>query len=793
MNKQFRSYSNRIRTARKEQLDAQRREFLNLENAEPNLGFPTSIDDPIAQPFPGLDHVLIAREDGTKEWTQRPVGIKIDGDLSQIINKHRFDSGFVPTLEEVGFGEILINSYDAKIYTRTLRDGVEGIAEIQTGIQGAQGTQGIQGIQGERMPFIPIEVVGSVENVQGTYPNGGPNDPQGALNSYFPNSEIGDAVFDEQTSDLWVWVGATWINVGVLRGPQGVQGSFGPQGVQGRPGIQGFTGLQGTRGFIGVQGIQGNRGIQGIQGSIGRSLRLLGTVNQVNEIPEYPLSASGTEVGDSYIVLEEGNIYIWSGAEWFNGGRIIIQGTQGIQGVQGPVGPQGVRGFPLKLLGTYNDINNELTAEFLQAEYPNADPFSAVVDVSSGQGVMWQTFGAGAWTNIGPVSVQGVQGPSGPQSSQGVQGVQGNRGIQGIQGVQGSATKIIDTYNNTLEPLSSELLNDLYPLATQLNAVVDITSGNGVMWQKNELGVWEEIGLISVQGIQGQSGTGIQGLQGSSGIQGIQGTLGIQGVTGQSIQGFSGTQGLQGLQGIQGNLGLQGPIGEGIQGSNGIQGLQGIQGNLGIQGIQGAKVPYTLSETPPLNPEVGDLWLDSSTGIKFQWVFDGNSSQWVEVFAAIQGIQGIQGEGNSFWNQTAQGISTSENVGIGTQAINDWKFLVGAGLIRPRLVVNAVSNIYTLDVKDSNEFVTAAAINGAVTVNLSNLDTIPVGYVWEGVLSFQYTSGSINWFGGNSGYTVKWDGNLAMALTPNEVETVIIRVVGGSNIIDITAVIGRTA
>jgi hypothetical protein len=61
------------------------------------------------------------------------------------------------------------------------------------------------------------------------------------------------------------------------------------------------------------------------------------------------------------------------------------------------------------------------------------------------------------------------------------------------------------------------------------------------------------------------------------------------------------------------------------------------------------------------------------------------------------------------------------------------------------------------------------------------------------VFSFKVVGGTINWFLTNQaqGYTVKWDGGSAMTLTANEVEKVVIEVVGGSFIIEIAALKGR--
>jgi hypothetical protein len=722
MDRQKRFYSNRVKTASKERLDAQRREFLNLANAEPNLGYPESIGDPVIQPFPELDHVLIAREDGTKEWSQRPEGLKLDGDLSQILNKHRFDEGYVPTTEDMEFGEILIGAYDAKLFIKRLVDGVESIAEIETGIQGPQGTQGTQGIQGERQPFIPVQIVGDVANVNATYPDGGPNDPQGYLDYYFPTPELGDGVFDLATSELWVWVGSQWLNAGLLRGPDGPQGIQGPQGVQGNFGIQGPYGIQGPRGFVGPQGLQGIQGIQGVQGQIGRSLRLLGTVETATDIPGYPnLADPGTEIGDAYVALDDGNIYIWNGSVWFNGGRILIQGTQGTQGLQGSQGSQGLQGYPLDVIDTYNDPLTPLTSAILEATYPDSNPYSGVVDISSGNGVLWQRNETGLWSQVGTVSVQGVQGVQGIQGLQGPQSTQGIQGFQGIQGVPGLATRLIGTYNDPLEPLTSELLNDLFPGAIYLDAVIDITSGQGVLWLKQQDGTWEEIGIVTVQGVQGPQGTqGVQGTQGiTSEIIGTyndplepltsellndlfplsaylnivvdtssgNGELWIKTQDGswenRGLVSVQGVQGLQGLQGLQGPQGLQGIIGpeyeltigptpppdpkigdqwfdttsavlytwlddgdsvQWVEVISSLQGIQGPQGPQGPQGLQGSTVPFTYSDTPPEDPDIGDIWLDSTTGIKFQWIFDGNSFQWVETHSSsLQGAQGVQG------------------------------------------------------------------------------------------------------------------------------------------------------
>jgi len=135
-------------------------------------------------------------------------------------------------------------------------------------------------------------------------------------------------------------------------------------------------------------------------------------------------------------------------------------------------------------------------------------------------------------------------------------------------------------------------------------------------------------------------------------------------------------------------------------------------------------------------------------------------------------------------------------IGLGVAADPNWDLKNAGGTIDIRSSLTASSGVYTLNVQAANEFVTGAAIAGATTINLSNLATIPSGYVWRGVLSFSYTSGTISWFTGNvsAGATVKWDGGTAITPTASDVETVAITVVGTGSAtvtIDVAALKGR--
>jgi hypothetical protein len=110
---------------------------------------------------------------------------------------------------------------------------------------------------------------------------------------------------------------------------------------------------------------------------------------------------------------------------------------------------------------------------------------------------------------------------------------------------------------------------------------------------------------------------------------------------------------------------------------------------------------------------------------------------------------------------------------------------IGAAALYPaRQTITAAANVYTVDVTSGVEFITAAAINGAVTINLGNLANIPANGVWRGRLKFAYTSGLIAWFSGNTGFLVKWAGGLPVSPRAGDWRTVFIEVVGGGSIIE---------
>ena len=132
------------------------------------------------------------------------------------------------------------------------QDGAPGV-NGSNGTNGTNGTNGAQGVPGAD---------GTSINVLGTKPT--------VADLPATGNTVGDLWVIDQTGggatagDGYVWTaGDSWLNIGPLRGPQGVQG------VTGADGLPGITGTPGTDGIPGLTGPEGPRGIQGPTGATG--------------------------------------------------------------------------------------------------------------------------------------------------------------------------------------------------------------------------------------------------------------------------------------------------------------------------------------------------------------------------------------------------------------------------------------------------------------------------------------------------------------------------------------------
>lgn len=329
----------------------------------------------------------------------------------------------------------------------------------------------------------------------------------------------------------------------------------------------------------GYQGYQGTQGAQGHQGTAGSGVSIKGSVPTVDDLPP-----AGIDVGDAYMIVSSGHLWVWDGVGWVDAGEIRgpqgpqgYQGFQGFQGTgsQGPQGSQGVQGSPgtgVAIVGsvaTYNDL-------------PSVGVAPGEGYITQSDGHLWVYDGAG-WVDAGE-----IRGPQGFQGHQGAQGAQGRRGNQwrwfsGVPSQNGTeitgdfalnqSTWGVYTYSGTSYLLLGNIngpqgvqgAQGVQGIANRWYSGTGIPSGvtgniddyyfqtNGDVFRKTGSTSWSFVGNV-------------RGPQGSQGSQGAQGAQGVQGA---------------GSQGPQGYQGFQGPQGSGTQGPQGPQGAQGANGTSG--------------------------------------------------------------------------------------------------------------------------------------------------------------------------------------------------------------------
>lgn len=202
------------------------------------------------------------------------------------------DQGDFYTVEEDGDGY----AWDGLQWVNT------GITQGPKGDKGDVGAQGPKGDKGDT--GAGVKPKGTVAD-QGSLPTSG--------------NTAGDYYVTEDTGTAFSWNGTAWVNLGVVRGPQGIQGLKGDQGDVGPQGVKGDVGATGP---------------QGPQGDIGPGVEIMGKLNSTADLP------STGDLGQGYLI--DGDFWGWTGSSYENLGR--IQGPVGPVGPQGDPGPQGAQG-----------------------------------------------------------------------------------------------------------------------------------------------------------------------------------------------------------------------------------------------------------------------------------------------------------------------------------------------------------------------------------------------------------------------------------------------------------------
>ena len=166
------------------------------------------------------------------------------------------------------------------------------------GANGANGTAGTQGVAGA--DGTSITILGEVADCTGL-PNAGAN-TNGDL-YILDADDAGCSYGAGLAGDGYVWDGTTWLNIGPLRGPQGVQGVAGTNGAAGADGTDGNDGVQGAQGIQGAQGVQGSPGVN-------PTGAVLNTSDNFSSTPVVKFIVSLTQTEYNNLTIDANTLYV---------------------------------------------------------------------------------------------------------------------------------------------------------------------------------------------------------------------------------------------------------------------------------------------------------------------------------------------------------------------------------------------------------------------------------------------------------------------------------------------------
>ena len=379
------SLSGKVRVKDPGNVAADRYRYLNIENAEPNLG------------LPGADrYFLRGDKDGRRYWDTAESN-------TQILTRYDYISNVAET------------KFD---YTRV-------------------------SLQGDRLNFSNTDAVLVWVNGVLISPGGGSETPDytlaanavilteatavGDIVSLLP--VLGGARGDSGPAGPPGPQGATGVAVGIygptgatgIRGATGATGATGPVGATGY-GASGFTGSTGATGPTGIQGATGPAGTGGTAGATGAT----GPTGLTG-----PSGASGP-TGPSGLTGPAGP----TGPTGPTGLASTVPGATGQTGATGPTGPIGPSGIP----GTVGPTG----PTGIRGSTGSTGPNGATGATGATSIIPGATGPSGPAGPTGPTGLTGIQGPSGPSGPAGPTGPtgpigsQGNQGATGPTGIQGS-------------------------------------------------------------------------------------------------------------------------------------------------------------------------------------------------------------------------------------------------------------------------------------------------------------------------------------------------------------------
>jgi hypothetical protein len=146
---------------------------------------------------------------------------------------------------------------------------------------------------------------------------------------------------------------------------------------------------------------------------------------------------------------------------------------------------------------------------------------------------------------------------------------------------------------------------------------------------------------------------------------------------------------------------------KGDLGPEGYTGSAGADGETGYTGSEGES-SFAYSTTPPINPVPGDRWFDSSIGAETVWTDDGDSGQWVEVsasgFLGLRGFTGSSGYGSVDLNtRTYTGDGLTRNFTISSNLEVDTALVFVNGQIKtPSVDYTIIDTTLTFTIAPTN-------------------------------------------------------------------------------------------
>lgn len=158
---------------------------------------------------------------------------------------------------------------------------------------------------------------------------------------------------------------------------------------------------------------------------------------------------------------------------------------------------------------------------------------------------------------------------------------------------------------------------------------------------------------------------------------------------------------------------------------------------------------FTVSATAPVSPTQGDQWFDTDTGFLYQYINDGNTSQWIQI------------GGNTLTTGVPAGGTTNQFLVKGSNS--DYNVTWSSTLNNPT-ILNYTETIFS---PAANSAFTVDLTNGTIqkfTTNANTTITLPSSISGKSFVLIVAYGGAhtITWAGGS---TIKWPGGTAPTVT----------------------------